>query len=357
MRKGLRASLALALASTAISLVAVELAYRAFLEARYRARLARFRSETWQVTPGSPLVFRLPASHKGRVRMLWADEYVAFRTNADGFRDPPRGPSVRGVPRALVLGDSYTFGWGVGDAEPYPQRAEALLLERGLHAEVINAGVPGYNTEQEAFLLDELMPRYRPDMVVLGYVMNDAEPQMSIPQPPGETYRHAISRAWEDSRELVMRRLFGAPEWSSPNKSSPSFNYALGFAEGSRKWRSSRAALGRIVDTCSRAGVPLLVMILPDFTQWFDARYPNLVIHRAVATWGGELGFEVVDVLPNFHGKDHRLFWLPTDGHPNAAAHEILAGVLRDRLIARLGPGPGTAAGAAVVIEPAGKRR
>lgn len=256
-----------------------------------------------------------------------------------------------------MLGDSYTFGWGVAEAEPYPQRAEALLRERGLHAEVINAGVPGYNTEQEAFLLDELMPRYRPDMVVLGYVMNDAEPQMNVPPAPGGTYRHAASWVWEDTRELVMRRFAGAKEWSSPNKSTPSFNYALGFAEGSRKWRTSRTALGRIAGTCSRSGVPLLVMILPDFTQWFDARYPDLVIHRAVATWGGELGFEVVDVLPIFHGKDHRMFWLPTDGHPNAAAHEIVAGILRDRLIARLGPGPGTAASAAGSPGPDGGRR
>ena len=58
---------------------------------------------------------------------------------------------------------------------------------------MINAGVPGYNTEQEAVMLDELLPRYRPDMVVVGYVMNDAEPQMNVPQPPAMTYRYASS--------------------------------------------------------------------------------------------------------------------------------------------------------------------
>lgn len=335
MNKGRRASIALALVATAVALIAGELAYRAILEARYRALVASFTSETWQLLPGSPLVFRLPASHDGRVRLLGAKD-VPYRTNADGFRDATRGAKRNGVPRVLVLGDSYTFGWGVADVEPYPQRAEALLRERGIDAEVINAGVPGYNTEQEAFLLDELLPRYRPDMVVVGYVMNDAEPQMNVPQPTGPTYRYAISWAWEDARELVMRRLLGAAEWGSPNKSLPSFNYARGFEERSRKWREPRAALARIALGCRRAGIPLLVMILPDFTQQFDAGYPDTIIHRAVTAWGEELGMETADLMPLFQGQDHRLFSLPTDGHPNARAHEVVARVLRDRIVGRL---------------------
>lgn len=335
MKKGRRASIALALVSTTVALLAGELAYRAILEARYRAQVARFTSDTWQLVPDSPLVFRLPASHQGRVPLLGAKD-VPYRTNADGFRDATRGAKRHGVPRVLVLGDSYTFGWGIANVEPYPQRAEAMLRGRGIDAEVINAGVPGYNTEQEAFLLDELLPRYRPDMVVVGYAMNDAEPQMNVPQPPGTTYRYAISWAWEDARELVMRRLLGASEWASPNKSGPSFDYARGFEERSRKWRESKAALARIALGCRHAGIPLLVMVLPDFTQQFDAGYPDTIIHRAVTAWGEELGIETADLMPVFRGQDHQLFSLQGDGHPNARAHEVLAGVLRDRIVARL---------------------
>jgi hypothetical protein len=343
LRKGLKASITLTLVATTISFVSVELVYRAVLKARYRAQVAAFTSETWQLVPDSPLIFRLPASHDGRARMLSADEYVPYRTNADGFRDAPRGAKRQGVPRVLVLGDSYTFGWGIVDGEAYPQRAEALLRERGLDAEVINAGVPGYNTEQESFLLDELMPKYRPDMVVVGYVMNDAEPQMNVPQPPAITYRYALSWMWEDARELVMQRLGGLPMWSSPNKAQPSYDYAQGFSAESRKWRESKAALSRMSVACRRSGMPLLVMILPDFTQWFDANYPDTVIHRAVADWSRELGIESVDLMPRFQGQDHRLFPILTDGHPNARAHEMIAGILRDWVVADLPPVPSVA--------------
>ena len=216
-----------------------------------------------------------------------------------------------------------------GDAAPRAGGGET--------AEVINAGVPGYNTEQEAVLLEELLPRYRPDMVVVGYVMNDAEPQRNVPQPPALTFRYATSWAWEDAREQFMRRVSGDPRWVSPNKSSPAFEYARGFDADSRKWRESKAALARIAVRCRRAGLPLLVLILPDFTQPFDATYPNAVIHRAVKTWGDELGFETEDLMSVFRDRDSASFRLPADGHPNARAHRVIAGVLRDRAVARLG--------------------
>jgi hypothetical protein len=162
-----------------------------------------------------------------------------------------------GVPRVLVLGDSFTFGWGVLDDEPYPQRTEQLLRARGLDVEVINAGIPGYNTEQEAALLDELMPRFQPDQVVLGYVVNDAEPQANAPQPPAITYRYLRSWLWEDARELVARQLPGQSDWRSPHKLVTSVRYPDGFQPTSPKWRESKAALGRIAHICRAAGAQL----------------------------------------------------------------------------------------------------
>lgn len=97
-------------------------------------------------------------------------------TNADGLR-PPHHDRAKpsGVQRVMTLGCSTTFGWGVQDNETYPARLEALAHENG-HAqvEVINGGQPGYTSFQGSWLWDRVLRHYTPDVVLIGYVVQDA---------------------------------------------------------------------------------------------------------------------------------------------------------------------------------------
>ena len=69
--------------------------------------------------------------------------------------------------RILVLGDSVTFGWGVSQGETFSDQMEPLLQEQtGARWQVINAGVNGYNSEQEAIYLRTEGMRYSPDHVL-----------------------------------------------------------------------------------------------------------------------------------------------------------------------------------------------
>lgn len=323
-------AIGLGLASLIVSLIVSELLYRAVVQIRYGRQVASFAAEPWRLVPESPLIFRLRVSHAGRVPLSGSPRTVPYRTNADGFRDSARSAKRPGVPRVLVLGDSFTFGWGVLDDEPYPQRAEKRLRDQGLDVEVINVGIPGYNTEQEAFLLDELMPKYQPDRVVVGYVVNDAEPQGNVPQPPAVTYRYVQSWLWEDARELLLR--------PSSHKLATSVRYLDGFQPASPKWRESKAALGRIALSCRRAGAPLLVLVLPDTTEPFDASYPYGSIHGQVLAWSRELGVPAVDLLDTFRGRNHVDYMVPADGHPNARAHDLIAAELRDWIVGSARP-------------------
>ena len=116
-------------------------------------------SPIWVLLENSPLVFRLPPNQVGRAGFTFdATKNVPYRTNSDGFRDREPGEKRPGVPRVVVLGDSYVFGWAVLEAETFPTRAEALLRREGRAVEILNAGVPGYNTEQESYLLEEILP-------------------------------------------------------------------------------------------------------------------------------------------------------------------------------------------------------
>lgn len=77
-----------------------------------------------------------------------------------------------GVFRILVLGDSVTYRqqWTLQDY--FPAHLERLLscnLQKARRIEVINAGVPGYNTSQEVRYLEKRWLGYLPDLVILAY--------------------------------------------------------------------------------------------------------------------------------------------------------------------------------------------
>lgn len=93
-------------------------------------------------------------------------------TNSDGWRAtreflPDKPPDTR---RLVLVGDSYTFGFGVRDDEAF-----AALVQQGLGAgwEVMNFAVPGYGTDQQVLSYETIARRYQPDVVVLGFFLRD----------------------------------------------------------------------------------------------------------------------------------------------------------------------------------------
>jgi len=254
-----------------------------------------------------------------------------YRTNAHGLRDRDRSSKASGTKRVLVVGDSYTWGYAVAEDEAFPQVAERLFAERGrADIEVINGGMPDYNSRQERALLEKLVPIYQPDAVVLAYVVNDAEPTTSMPMAPEELYRHSTSWFLTELAEQLNRRLLRRALLPSA-KDNFSSTYLDGFEEHSVKWRDSREAIGEMRDLAAAAGSSFTVLMMPDFTQPLDDQYGLRRIHDAVARWGRELTIPVFDLLELFRGEDHSTLIVPWDGHPNAEAHRRIAAFLVDK--------------------------
>jgi hypothetical protein len=76
--------------------------------------------------------------------------------------------------RILILGDSFTFGQGVSDNETYPYYLQQILPD----TEVINLGVHGYGHDQMLIYLKEEGIKYKPDIIILGYIAMDADRNM-----------------------------------------------------------------------------------------------------------------------------------------------------------------------------------
>lgn len=111
----------------------------------------------------------------GRTHLRWSSyDYVVEATD-EGFPAPaypaPRSPGA--APRVLTLGDAFTSGEGVGTAGAWPRRLEEILRRDRPGAEVLNFGVTGYGPNQYAAVARAMVPRYRPDVVLIGLFAND----------------------------------------------------------------------------------------------------------------------------------------------------------------------------------------
>lgn len=92
-----------------------------------------------------------------------------LHTDGEGRRVcPPVPREPAGALTVCAMGDSLTFGWGVGDGEAYPS-----LLQQGLGARVINLAVPGYTSWQGLKVLHEQALPLKPRLVTVSYGVND----------------------------------------------------------------------------------------------------------------------------------------------------------------------------------------
>lgn len=109
---------------------------------------------------------------KPNIRNMAVFDNKSLNTDPDGFRVTRESPSGRKIKeRILVLGDSFTFGEEVSDQETYPYYLQRMFPD----LDIINAGVHGYGHDQMLILLREIGIKFKPDIVILGYVPWDAK--------------------------------------------------------------------------------------------------------------------------------------------------------------------------------------
>lgn len=384
MLRDLLGRLGLAAAALLVMLLVLEAGVRLFVP----EELWRFRDGTydWQVDPQLGWVNRpdLDVTSRGNHGV------VRFRTNPDGLipasveRSKPPG-----VTRIMIFGDSMVVGRDVPQDEIYTSELEAMLRERGIDAEVINAGVLGYSTDQALILMERWLPVYHPDITAYGSTLNDfggnalasanlqPKPRFSL-EPDGELRLHppnvrrqihrlgsgprvwiqksALYR-WIQPRLLVLRaRLEGKNQrillgdfqdmYLDPD-SAASLDWKLYGAlldrmrrvaaqNGSRFFFFAHPSVAEswepyIEGVCARVGVPRSA-----YDPWAVERYTARVARRN--------GVSFVDALVPFREHPERgpFHLLPYDGHLNANGHRLLAEVLADHLASVLTPQPGT---------------
>lgn len=292
---------------------------------------------------GSVAVFLLFA--EGVVRVLGADRpkktgYAPVNTNrramrpknARGYRDRQRAiPKPEGVRRVVSLGDSFAWGASVEFEDAYPQRLERALTRRRCEAwEVVNLALPGMNTVDQAAQLESEGGAYQPDVVVVGYVLNDSEDANAAEARRAEDWAEPKRPEPRLADRSALLRMVRGRLWATVENRRRVTGYLSMYDERASGWTAGRAALMRIGAWCRQHGVPLVVMVFPLFGNPLDESYPFAEVHAKIAPAAAAAGAKVVDLLPAY--RDLRWDILVADGvddeHPNEIAHRIAATVL-----------------------------
>jgi hypothetical protein len=245
-------------------------------------------------------------------RIQYRINNLGFRGEDIAFEKPP------GVRRILCLGDSFTFGEGAREPDTWPRRLETIL---GRGSQVINAGVQGYGLDHEGLYLFVHGRSLRPDVVVLGFFMNDAMPfnetvahQALLDEAPAEgSLFSRVSALW---RFLARGRVAQMRTHQYLDDLRRSFSTQL--------WSDAKRRIPRLREMADHDGFRIVVVIFPLLYRFDD--YPLEREHEMVRRAFGEAGIEVVDLLESYRSHKAEDLWAHvTDPHPNERAHAIAA--------------------------------
>ncbi len=341
------ATLTLAFLTLFVPLATLELTLRPFTE--------RLGKKTSLFVRDAELGWKLRAN----TTQDWGD--IAVTTNGRGMRGPEIPYEKKpGTTRILYLGDSVTFGYMVERwQDTFPHRIEELLeASGGGNVETINSGVGGYSCWQElAFLRNEGI-LYRPDIVVVGFVLNDVTEKFTLVRYGGYEESRQLRDSYYSRLDVVLarsafayrvrkfartwkaRRVLGDnPKLAAIKKEI--FDVQLLWRDPEAEhiqgaWTITLESLQGIVDFCRKRDIPLLLVIHP-FTDQFTAPEETSAPQKRLARYTQDRGIRTVDLLPILHRHLDEANQFPSalyldHDHLSVEGHTVVARILADSL-------------------------
>ena len=250
--------------------------------------------------------------------------------NHGGFRGREYSEAKpAGIFRIAAVGDSFTYGNGIRQEDRYSDLLQAQL---GSHFEILNFGRPGANTPEHRTLVEELLPKIRPDFILLQWFINDVEGDSSEGRP---TFRPLLPYAplhnWLNSESAFY--TVATMKWA---EAQVAFRMTTSYSDylqrrfsdpNSRDSRLDRGELEKLIAAADQQHVPVGIVLFPDTAAPIDEHYPFGYLHDRVLDTCAAHKLTCLDLRADFAPiKDRQTLWANRlDHHPSARDNAIAA--------------------------------
>ena len=277
------------------------------------------------------------------------------------LRDTPQNPSATPV---LVLGDSYTFGWGLQAEETYlhllQKRIDQAWKRPPNRRQLLNAGTGGWGTGDELAYLETFGDRIKPRAVVV-FISND---------DIGRAYRNQIYRPKSGSTNVLERRQLPVPAMRWLTENNAAYDWAVQHSHLARLFRNAvlnrtlkrpqpyqlskaelqeavllgQALFLRMQDWCARRGIPLLLLTTGYHDPQVQDGNPTKTFMATAPDFFQKHRFTFYDIsAASWEARKAKPSdWVFPDLHPNVRGAEQIATlswpVLQQFLIRHLPP-------------------
>lgn len=279
----------------------------------------------FRVSPDPLLAFELTPSIRNR--------YI--RINSDGFRGPDYSMELSaGTRRIAMLGDSETFGFTMAEEATLPGKLQLTLnSSSGERYEVLNFGVPGYNSIQESRMLETKVFKYKPSIVMLYYNFNDpiiSPRSMLIKKTVFHRLylvsfidwafsRHSTSNEIEKHYDKIIKQ--GSTDADSM------VDFYLNLHNGAN-FETTKSIIQKMANVSKKHGCRFILVIAPELYDYDDfKKYPYHPIHARLKDLASN-EIEVLDPLADVAalGKKPGDLWVAyNDSHKNEEAQAAVA--------------------------------
>lgn len=245
------------------------------------------------------------------------DVRLRYTNWSEGRRATAGRDSSDPHPRAVFVGDSYVFGYGLNDAETFAWRFQQHHPE----LQASNYGTPGYGTFQSYLAMKRALAE---PATAVFYLFNGFHEERNVADPSctrvakraenGTFFPYAVLQAGE----IQGRRSDGEQIWTLSRKlrtvamAEEYYEMAKTWPRVREKRDTTEALLARMNETAEAAGAKFTVIL-------FDLRPEDRKIYREFLNSSG-IAYLDCD-YPELNDKRMR----QADGHPDRKLNELLA--------------------------------